>query len=137
MEGERLPFPDRSFDTVLLFEVLEHLPDPDPVIHEARRLARENVLITTPNSGGIDELRRNGLLYEHFADLDHKNFFTESSLHALLDQNFASVAIREGDGINPFLMAPFRPIRYAGALLARLHLVPPRFYFRLYAVAEI
>ncbi|MBF8247533.1 MAG: hypothetical protein HW374_333 [Bacteroidetes bacterium] len=80
---DAVPFPDRSFDTVLVFEVLEHLADPEPVIKEAKRLSRHNVLFTTPNSGGVERLQREGLLFEHFADLDHKNFFTE--------ENFAKV----------------------------------------------
>ena len=35
-------------DTVFLFEVLEHLEDPAEVLREARRVARRNVLLSTP-----------------------------------------------------------------------------------------
>ncbi len=133
----RLPFADRAFDTVILFEVLEHLQDPDPVIGEARRVARTNVLFTTPNSGGIAELQRNGLLFEHFADLDHKNFFTSETLRTLLERHFERVNVEEGDGINPFALAPWRAVRFAGAGLVKLKLLSPKFYFRLFAVAEL
>jgi SAM-dependent methyltransferase len=38
--GEPLPFPDESFDTIVLTDVLEHLPRPDIIWAEAARLLR-------------------------------------------------------------------------------------------------
>lgn len=132
-----VPLPDRSFDTILLFEVLEHLPDPAAVLREARRLCRGTVLLTTPHSGGIDALREQGLLFEHFADMDHKNFFTQESLETLLRAEFTDVKVWKGNGINPLGLFPLAPVRFAGKVAARLHLIPPAFYFRLYAVAHV
>lgn len=132
-----VPFPDKSFDSVLLFEVLEHLEDPDAVLREAKRLARHNVLITTPHSGDIDLLREQGLLYEHIADMDHRNFFTQESFEALLRREFPSVRVWKGNGLNPLGLFPFRPVRFLGKVCAHLHLIPPAFYFRLYGVAEV
>ena len=45
-----LPFPDRSFDTVLLPDILEHLAfdDVPRAVAEARRVSRRFVLITLP-----------------------------------------------------------------------------------------
>ena len=136
IEG-RVPFPDRSFDTVLVFEVLEHLSEPEQVIKEAKRLARKNVLFTTPNSGKVEELQRNGLLFEHFGDLDHKNFFTEETLVQLLRPHFTRVTVSRGDGISPFAVFPSRALRFAGRALTRMRILPPSFHFRLYATAEV
>jgi SAM-dependent methyltransferase len=133
---DRVPFPDKSFDTVLLFEVLEHLPDPAPVLAEAGRLARKNVLITTPHSGGIDDLRQQGLLFEHFADMDHKNFFTQPALEELLRATFPAVRVWKGNGLNPLGLFPLSPVRFFGKVLAHFHLLPSVYHFRLYAVAE-
>ena len=49
-----LPFSDRSFDTLLLLEVLEHmeLEEAKEVLREAERMARQKVLITLPFQGG-------------------------------------------------------------------------------------
>jgi SAM-dependent methyltransferase len=132
----RVPFPDKSFDTVLLFEVLEHVPDPAATLAEARRLARKNVLITVPHSGGIDELQQSGLLFEHFVDMDHKHFYTEASLRKLLAPLFSSVLIKKGDAIPPFALARGKHLRAFGNTLMKLGLVQPRFHVRLYAAAH-
>jgi SAM-dependent methyltransferase len=46
-----LPYEDRSFDTVLLMEIIEHLPPPQAseLIEEAKRIARKQVIMSTPN----------------------------------------------------------------------------------------
>lgn len=48
----QLQFPDKSVDTVMIPDCLEHIPwdDVPQVINEALRLARQRVLITLPNS---------------------------------------------------------------------------------------
>ena len=46
---ERLPFEDNSFDSALLLDVLEHLFQPEPVLKEAVRVARDYVYISVPN----------------------------------------------------------------------------------------
>ncbi|MDQ0287513.1 SAM-dependent methyltransferase [Desulfofundulus luciae] len=40
-----LPFPDGHFDTVCLFDVLEHLPEEGPALHEVRRVLRPGGLL--------------------------------------------------------------------------------------------
>jgi len=43
--AERLPFVDRYFDAVLMFDVLEHLPKPEIALKEARRVLKENGIL--------------------------------------------------------------------------------------------
>jgi SAM-dependent methyltransferase len=129
-----VPLPDKCVDTVICFEVIEHVPDIDALLKEAKRLARKNVLLTTPNSEHVQELMRQGLLYEHFAELDHKNFFTKDSLSLALKKHFSHVAVRKGDGINPFALFAFAPVRLAGKVLTKLGIIRPKYHFRLFAV---
>jgi ubiquinone/menaquinone biosynthesis C-methylase UbiE len=136
IEG-RIPFDDASCDSVLLSEVLEHVENPGPLLTEARRIARKNVLITTPNSEDIESLQQQGVVYEHFADLDHKNFFTKESLTKLLQNSFPNVRVWKGDGLNPLGLFPGRVFRLGGKALVRARIIPPAFYFRLYAVADV
>ena len=59
--GDPLPFPDQSFDAVLLPEVLEHIQySPVPLFREIARVLRPGgqVLISTPNPAGLGKLFR-------------------------------------------------------------------------------
>lgn len=44
-DGGKLPFPDRSFDFILLSYVLHHVADPRPVLSECRRVCRGRVIV--------------------------------------------------------------------------------------------
>ena len=50
---EPLPFPDKSFDSVLIVDVLEHLYRPDQLLAEAARVASCYVYISTPNFASL------------------------------------------------------------------------------------
>jgi ubiquinone/menaquinone biosynthesis C-methylase UbiE len=44
----RLPFPDKSFDLVLMCEVMEHLAEPETALSEISRVARSGCLVSVP-----------------------------------------------------------------------------------------
>lgn len=48
-----LPYPDNAFDTVTLLDVLEHVYDPLFVLREARRVAKERVIVGVPNFSSL------------------------------------------------------------------------------------
>jgi SAM-dependent methyltransferase len=50
-EGLRLPFPDHTFDIVVLDEVIEHLVDTDSIMAEIHRVLKRDgqLLMSTPN----------------------------------------------------------------------------------------
>ncbi len=93
---KKVPFPDGTFETVIVYEVLEH-----------------------------------------FADLDHRNFFARKSLSELLRPRFRKFRVNEDEGINRLGHLGFRPIRLAGAALMGSHLWRPRFHFCLFALVEV
>lgn len=49
-DGERMPFEDGSFDVVLCFETLEHVPNPEQLLEELARVTRREgrVFISIP-----------------------------------------------------------------------------------------
>src|SRR5204863_5941238 len=90
-----LPLADRSVDTLMMIEVLEHVPDEaiGPLLEEVRRVVRTNVLVTVPDCGDVSRMREVGVTCEHFLASDHVQFFTASSLGALLGKFFPKVEI--------------------------------------------
>jgi SAM-dependent methyltransferase len=54
-DAAALPFAAGSFDLVLCTEVLEHVPDPDAMLHEIRRVLgpRGALALTTPLTWGV------------------------------------------------------------------------------------
>jgi ubiquinone/menaquinone biosynthesis C-methylase UbiE len=132
-----LPFRDRTFDTVLIFEVLEHAVDLERVLGEAFRVARKNVLITVPNSEGIEQMKANDVTYAHMLSSDHLHFFDPASLEALLKRYSQNVSIERSDPIYPFWFLGRSLPFYGLKLFFRLGLLKPRFFSRLYAVASV
>jgi SAM-dependent methyltransferase len=135
--GSALPFPDRSFDSVLLFEVVEHVPQFETVLKEAFRIARKNVLVTVPNAEDIELLKGNDVTYAHMLSSDHVNFFDPPSLEKLLLQFAGRVSVQRGDPIYPFWFLSRSAAYYGLRVLYRARLLKPRFYSRLYAVASV
>jgi SAM-dependent methyltransferase len=136
VSGEKLPFEDNSFDTVIMFEVLEHVQDPERVLREAKRVSAGNILITVPDCSSLAALRGCKLICEHFLELDHINFFTEVDLKTLLAAHFAKFIVKRREpimiwnaGLPPWLRVPISVLFRLGAFRIDL-------FSRLYAVAE-
>jgi ubiquinone/menaquinone biosynthesis C-methylase UbiE len=132
-----LPFRDRTFDTVMIFEVLEHVADIEIVLSEAFRVARKNVLLTVPNSEAIEQMKANDVTYAHMLSSDHLHFFEPASLKGLLERFGERISIERSDPIYPFWFVGRSLPFYGLKLLFRLGLLKPRFFSRLYAVASV
>jgi SAM-dependent methyltransferase len=132
-----LPFPDKAFDTVLLLEVIEHVPGLEGILKEAFRVARKNVLITVPNAEDLEFLKGNDVTYAHMLSSDHVNFFDPEALRSLLGNYASQVQVERGDPIYPFWFLSRSSLYYALRVFYRAGLLKPRFFSRLYAVASI
>ncbi|MBI4475063.1 MAG: class I SAM-dependent methyltransferase [Acidobacteria bacterium] len=132
-----LPFADRSFETVILFEVLEHVLDFGEIISEAFRVARRNVLVTVPNSERLDLLRGNDVTYAHMLSADHLHFFDPQSLKSMLEPYSNHVSVERADPIYPFWFVSKSIPYYALRAFYRSGILKPRFFTRLYAVASV
>ena len=66
--GDELPFRDNAFERVLLLDVLEHFPDPLPILREAYRVCqvRGQIEIKVPNGSWV------------WDNLDHKHQFSKN-----------------------------------------------------------
>jgi 2-polyprenyl-3-methyl-5-hydroxy-6-metoxy-1,4-benzoquinol methylase len=137
MSADDLKFPDNSFDTILLFEVLEHVENPSRVIEEVKRVAKKNILITVPNNTEFYELRKYGLTYEHMLEKDHINFFTKKDLENMLSTYFKEFEVEKKEAVNYELINLPSWLRYPISILYKLKIIRHRVYFRLYAIAAI
>jgi len=141
MKADDLKFPDDSFDTILLFEVLEHVNDPYMVLKESKRVARKNILITVPNCAQFNELRDSGLTYEHMLEKDHVNFFTKLNLENLISKEFKSFKVKEEEPteLNQLLQISGSS-KWLNALISffnKIKNINPLLYYRLYVVIDI
>jgi SAM-dependent methyltransferase len=137
--GGLLPFAESAFDTVLLFEVLEHVENYEHVLREARRVARKNVLITVPNCARLEQLQAAGVVFDHTLDQDHVNFFTPELLSSALGAVFPSHRIEEREFVDRALFRELLPRAFKKpfAALCALGLAGRRFSYRLFASADV
>jgi SAM-dependent methyltransferase len=136
--GTPLPFPDATFDTTYMLEVLEHIPDSDirTVLAEVRRVTRHRLLVTVPDNTQYGTLVGAEFLYGHHRAVDHVQFFTTESLPALLREYFPNVSVVQGDPLFPHHLLPV-VVRKPLSALYRLGLLRPTIYSRLFAVASV
>jgi ubiquinone/menaquinone biosynthesis C-methylase UbiE len=136
-DGTRIPLPDKSVDSVMMIEVLEHVRDPSILLAEVARVARKGLIASVPNC--TQSFAPAPVVFEHMLDVDHKNFFTVESLTDLLRRNFAKVDITEivpVDDQLARLLLPYK-LRKVYQMARKYGLIKPSFYFRLLAVAEV
>lgn len=136
MEGNNLSFPDRSFDTVLLFEVLEHIQEPEIVLKEAKRVAKKNILITVPNCTDFSKLTRYSLTYDYMLEEDHVNFFTKTDLETLLGSISNNLEVKEVEPMLTCLTVPWW-LKFPFSIFYRWDLLKNQIYYRLTAKIEV
>ena len=79
---ENLDFAPRSFDKILLLDVLEHLSDRDTVLAKLRRLLKDKglILIALPNRVTRWKKIRKSVGLPYYHDSDHKIEYTQEEI---------------------------------------------------------
>lgn len=93
VDGYTLPFPERSFDSAICIEVLEHIRDLDRFLAEIRRTIRSRLIVSVPNAELIPYLRDYWAVPWHVLEADHHNFFSRGSLAQALARHFSAVEV--------------------------------------------
>jgi SAM-dependent methyltransferase len=129
-------------DTVMMIEVLEHVPDPKVFLQSAMAAARKRVVFTLPCTEDFDSLFELGLSYAHVAVSDHLWHFSFQEMKQILDSLGKPYTLRMGDYLFPHIsMALMRehfrgplgfmatlPVRIANRLGFVPKKIPSRFY---------
>lgn len=103
-DAQELTLPDEAVDTILSFETLEHLQDPKRALREYRRVCRKNLILTVPNCALTPGMRSSGLIFNHWIDRTHINFWDLDAICALaVDCGFA---IQSAQHINQINLVP-------------------------------
>lgn len=93
LNAQDLQFSENSFDTVMMIEVLEHLPEPIVALREAFRVAKKNVLISVPNIDVLPIMSKYQVVPWHILEATHVNFFTQKILESLLKTFTPKIAV--------------------------------------------
>lgn len=99
-----LPYDDNSFDTVCCFEVLEHVKEPDMVLSELYRVCQKNIILSVPNCEMPPGMLASRLVYYHYTDPTHCNFFNQKTLSEKVSSSGFNVI--ENTLINPIDLFP-------------------------------
>jgi len=83
-DAANLPFEDGSVETIVSFETLEHVPNPEAVLREFHRVCRRNIIVSVPNCELPPSLEASRLAFYHYTDRSHVNFFTRELLATTL-----------------------------------------------------
>jgi SAM-dependent methyltransferase len=75
-----LPFPDKSFDTTICFDVLEHVDDYRAII-ELTRVTRKRLVLAVPKEDTL--LSCYGITFYPYQDPTHLRYYSEESLERL------------------------------------------------------
>ncbi len=83
-DGTALPFADRSWDVVAIITMLEFVPDPRVVVHEALRVARRGVLLGVLNRWSPVALQRRVEGWFGSTPYDSARFYSAAEVRRLL-----------------------------------------------------
>jgi SAM-dependent methyltransferase len=146
-EPPHLPLADGAADVAAIFEVLEHLADPEPLLREIRRILRPSgrLIATVPNAAYWVRRVELGLLgrFNPYGDAEsiekpwrdpHLRFFTRRSLSALLHSAGFQLVACSGHGHPVFSMRT--RIEASAAMRVAMRLRPEFFAPSLHAVGQ-
>jgi ubiquinone/menaquinone biosynthesis C-methylase UbiE len=124
-----LPFQDKSVETVLMIDVLEHLENPVETLKQAERVATKKIIIDLPNYNFATTLYPN-MLPEHFNEPSHKQKTNIKTLENWLNNiTFLKKTIHGSYFPMPL---PLVAISYfLESFFKLMHVKPKRFHFQI------
>ncbi len=92
-DGKKFPFEDKTFDKIIIFDVLEHFPYPLPILRELYRICKVDGSIKIKVPYGVSV----------WNNLDHKRMFFIASFHVNNFENYCSGSDKQVEIIEKYL----------------------------------
>jgi SAM-dependent methyltransferase len=111
------PFPDRSFDLITMWDVIEHVVDPRALLLKVGELLKPNGLLVLETQN-IDSMfaRALGRRWHHYKHAEHIYHFTPGTLRALLESTGFSV-----QSLTPRSGGKYISLGFVAERAARIH----------------
>jgi predicted SAM-dependent methyltransferase len=97
-KNQKLPFKDNSFDVVVMNQILEHLPNCEEIIKEAKRVSKKYIFIGLPNelTWGCRIRYLIGLpSWKGYLPFYHKHFFTIDTIRDFMNRFFKKEIVKK------------------------------------------
>ncbi len=113
-----IPFADKSFDTVTLWDALEHVEDDCAALKESLRVARQNVLVSVPGEDAFPDYS-SGVIFRTYRDPTHRRYYNLQRIENLLSLcSQSDFTVEKFDRVRPALL--YRRVGIPRGLLSML-----------------
>ncbi|PCI74052.1 hypothetical protein COB28_02705 [Candidatus Dependentiae bacterium] len=128
---KKLPFDDSSFETIIAFDILEHINSVDILLDELFRVLKPGGIILGSVPHDEDHfLPAYNLTFYHRSDVTHKRYYVPKTLiKTLTEHNFINAETWLEGGVSPAVFAEFFPrlikpvVKKAIGLFRRIKLI--------------
>lgn len=120
----------RSFDTVVMFDVLEHIADEKAALLKVKDICKRRLIMSVPNKDDAFLVKYN-LTYSHFRDRTHFREYSIDQIKRVIEENcFSAISLRLEGPVMPQVLIEFLnlklgflkvPLRKFITLLEKLH----------------
>lgn len=137
-----LAFKDKTFNTVMTFDVLEHVENDRKVLKEIKRVAKKRIIIFVPRQTDKD-LESLGLIFRHYIDTSHLRYYTVKDLKELCRE--LKIKIIKLEEIRPISIKSLFISQFNGLFILKkflqkvifLLLKPKKFYLDICLVGDV
>ena len=137
-------FPSNYFDTLLAFDIIEHINNEQQLIDELFRIcSSQAILIGSVPHDDDGFLPAYNLTFKHRSDITHKRYYTPASIQESLEKaGFNVLLVQKCGGVSPQVIAEFFPfglripIKKTVGLFRRLGIIKSNLTSDLFFVAK-
>jgi ubiquinone/menaquinone biosynthesis C-methylase UbiE len=105
-------FPENYFDLIIITHVLEHVPEPQKLLIDIKRIGR-NFLFEVPLEDNLNAAKLRKILCNYAERIGHINFFNRNSFKAILKQS-GFLILKERIATPPLYVSSFYSSSFVG-----------------------